>query len=273
MGQALPFSQIDTYLSGLQSDVQGCIVDTQFLVAIIYPLHKFNVDADFLFKKLAQYEVPIFTTVTTRSEFIDIQRRIIITEALMNMLNPPSEWEGTVKGKKEDTEATWRLTSAVKTELRKHKAWIDGQASKEDIPILPDKRIKDCKEIFFPTTRSGKSGWLEICEHYLGGKLLEYWDFLVEKVGINYLDMGDKNIDQFFTDKVTWKKMYQISEHTCLGSSDSMILNMLNCSKFSFCISADYDMAFSVISSENDKIIFIPDNLYSKKIKKIHLNR
>lgn len=68
MGKALPFSAIDQYLKGFQGPVAGCLVDTQFLVAATEELHPFYDDAGFLFEKLAEYKIPIFTTVTTRSE-------------------------------------------------------------------------------------------------------------------------------------------------------------------------------------------------------------
>jgi hypothetical protein len=256
MGKVLPFSDLEQYLQSFKSKVDGCIVDSQFLIAILYELHTFHEDATILFNTLAKYEVPIFATVTTRSEFLDIQRKIIITEALMGMLGSASPW---------------KLTKNVEKMLRKHKFWIDQQAAKDEMPILTDIRIKECKETFFPKNQSGKSGWLEICNYYLKDKLLNSWSLLETKAGINYLDMKDPNIEKYFPEGVNWSEMYKISERTCLGTSDAMIINMLNSSILPFAVSADYDMAFSIITQEKSKTLFTPDILFKNKIKKLNI--
>lgn len=64
MERTFPFSSIDDFLRDLPKPVSGCLVDTQFLVATTDDLHPFAEDADFLFEKLAEYKIPIFTTVT-----------------------------------------------------------------------------------------------------------------------------------------------------------------------------------------------------------------
>ncbi len=61
--------------------------------------------------------------------------------------------------------------------------------------------------------------------------------------------------------------MYSVSEETCLSSSDSMILNVLNSSIFPFVISADYDMAYGVLNNKNEKSILVPDALYRRHLK------
>jgi len=256
MGFALPFSQIDVFLKELGGEIPGCIVDTNFLIATTYENHPFSNDAEFLFEKMAEHQVPIYSTVTTRSEFLDVWRRIIITEALMGMLAKNSNW---------------RLTKKVKAVLKKHKAWIDMQAAQDEMPLLTDRRIKDCKEVFFPKAQSGKSGWVEICGFYLSGKMDEYWALLLEGLGINHIDLSKPEIQKLITSKVRWTEMARISEETCLGTSDSMILNMLKSSVFPFVVSGDYDMAYAILLDETKKAILIPDSLYRNKIKNLKL--
>lgn len=256
MGKALPFSDIDKFMASFEEPIQGCILDTNFLIAAIYEPHPFHEDAEFLFKKLEEHEIPIHATVSTRAEFIDIQRRIIITEVLMDMLAPNTKW---------------RITAAQKNELRKHRAWLDSQSGNSDLPILPDKRIKNCKEIFFPTTRSGKDGWIEICKYYLNDALLKSWDEIVDFLGINYIELRESDKNELITEKVSWKNMYKISERTCISSSDAMILNMLNCSVLPLLVSADYDMAYAVIADQSEKTILVPNALYREKIKKLKI--
>ena len=252
MGKVLPFSSIDQFLKNLKIPVQGCLVDTQFLVAATEELHPFFEDACFLFEKLAEYKIPIFTTVTTRSEFIDIRRRFLITEALMGMLASNSKW---------------KISASVQKILRAQKTWIDTQASKEALPLLTDSRIKTCKECFMPKSQSGQVGWVQICNEFLSGRLLESWNILVEDLDLNYLDMRAENISDLIPEKLEWKKMYSISEETCLSSSDSMLVNVLRCSKFPFIVSADFDIAYSLLADSSSQTVLIPDNLHYKKIK------
>jgi len=252
MGKVFPFSAIDQYLGELGDRARGCIVDTNFLIAAIYDNHPFYDDAGFLFEKLSEYKIPVFSTVTTRSEFMDIRRRIIITEVLMDMLT---------------SESPWRLSAETMKELKKHRTWIDIQAAKDDMPILTDARIKQCKNAFMPQAHSGKTGWIEICRAYLTGTMTASWKLLVDQMGINHLDLNDPKMQPFVPEKVEWNKMYSISETTCLSSSDAMILNMLKCSVFPFVVSADYDMAYAMLVDDAEKVVLIPDSLYREKIK------
>jgi hypothetical protein len=251
MGYTLPFSSIDKHIEKV-GPINGCIVDTQFLVASLYPAHTFNEDAEFVFEKLQEYRIPIFSTVTTRSEFIDIQRRITITEALMDMLSPTS---------------TWKLSANTRSELMKQKNWIDSQGRKEELPILPDRKIKDCKFLFHPLSQSGHHGWLEICNYYLKDRLEQSWDNIVEALSINYIQLFESERSDILNEKVTWKRMYKISEETCMASSDAMITNVFRCSIFPMLISADFDMAYATTADSNEKVVFVPDVLYRKKVK------
>jgi predicted nucleic acid-binding protein len=254
MGQAFPFSSIDKYLRELGATVPGCLIDTNFLIASTEELHPFYDDAKFLFEKLAEYNIPIFTTVTTRAEFLDFRRKSIITEVLLDMLAPSSKW---------------KISEKTKRLLRAQKTWIDTQAADDSVPILTDRRIKACKELFMPKDHSGHIGWVTICSEYLHGQLLDAWSVLIEKLDVNYIDMRDGSVTELIPEKLEWTKMYKISEETCLASSDAMLVNVLKCSKFPFIASADFDLAYSVLGDSCDKTVLVPDNLHYNKIKSL----
>ena len=57
---------------------------------MIYPLDNFNEHAE-AFKILTEFEVPIYTNVNIRSEFIEFYRRVIIPEALIDLLEDSGE--------------------------------------------------------------------------------------------------------------------------------------------------------------------------------------
>lgn len=254
MGRVVPFSQIDKFLLGLGDQVTGCLVDTNFLFAALYDVHPFSEDAQFLFEKLAQYHIPVFSTVTTRTELMDLERRVIITEALMGMLAAKTKW---------------RITATVTQRLRAHKTWIDQQAKTDSLPILNDYRIKDSKELFFPNSASGKNGWLEICREYLGG-LSNLMSEIENDLGINYLNLRDIDTERrYFPEKLEWDGMYAKAAKTCLSASDAMLLNVLVSSNFPFIVSGDYDIAYGVLAEAADKVALIPDKLYQKRVKNL----
>ena len=62
MGQVIPFSEVDVYLTNL-SNKSGCLVDTNFLIALSEELHPFNEEARFLFEKIADHEIKLYCTV------------------------------------------------------------------------------------------------------------------------------------------------------------------------------------------------------------------
>lgn len=253
MGQAIPYSDVDSYLTTIDNK-KGCILDTNFLIALTEENHAYFEDSNFLFEKLIQYQIPIYCTVTVRTEFIDYQRRIKITESLMDMLAPSSKW---------------KISSSVKETLRTQKGWIDNQAKDDELPCLNDARIKIVKKTFFPKTQSGQIGWVELCKEFLSDKLRNAWTEVEEALSLNYIDMRDFKSQNLFEHELKWANMYRISEQTALGSNDSMILNVLESSSVPFVVSADYDLAYGVLQANGDKVILVPDSLYKRNLKSL----
>ncbi len=254
MGRVVPFSEIDTFLKGFSSKIPGCLVDTNFIFAALYEVHPFSDDAAFLFEKLAEYEIPIFSTVTTRTELMDLERRVMITEALMGMLAEKTKW---------------RITHAVTQKLRAHKTWIDQQAHGDLLPILTDYRIKETKELFFPLKASGKNGWLEICKEFLN-EMPKHMKQIETDLGLTYLNLRDSEIEKrYFPSKLDWDNMYAVSATTCLSASDAMLLNVLVSSNFPFIVSGDYDIAYGVLAESAAKVALIPDKLYRNRVKNL----
>lgn len=253
MGQALPFSEVDNYIQKINSSL-GCIADTSFLIAISDKDNHFHEDAQFLFEKIVQDGIPVFATVTTRSEFIDFHRRVIMTETLMDMLVQTSKW---------------KISSTVREVLRSQKGWIDNQARTENDPYLSDYRIKKCKQVFLPKTESGQIGWVELCREYLSGRLRTAWGEIADVLSINYIDMRSDDSKLFFEKELRWDSMYKFAEATALGSSDAMILNLFDASVFPFVVTSDYDLAYGTILSTQEKIALVPDSVYRNHIRKL----
>lgn len=247
------FSDFDNYVAKLNGAL-GCIVDTNFLISISDEDHHFHDDALFLYEKLSDFKIPIYITVTARSEFIDFHRRVIITETLMDMLAPSS---------------SWKISQNIQAVLRSQRSWLRSQSGSENLPLLTDQRIKICKKAFLPKTQSGQIGWVKLCEEYLKGRLLSEWEKIADALSLNYLDTKEVDNTTLFREDLKWENMYRISEETALGSSDAMILNLFNASIFTFLITSDYDLAYGLAVSTQNKVAIIPDNIYINHFKKM----
>ncbi len=255
MGRAIPFSKIGEEI--FNDEVKGIIADTNFLIAIMYEPHHYHEVSVKLFDCLVDLAVPIYVNLAARSEYLDFQRRMLMTEALMDMLGVSTRW---------------KITNAAKIELRRHRLWIDTQASKEDIPILTDHRLKECKKIFIPRTESGKNGWQEICASYLDS-LKEEWEKLVDLLGLRYIGVRETDDQALFSTPIRWERFYEISGKTCLSSSDSLITNVLTSSNIPVLASTDYDLAYAILAEQSNKTVLIPDSLYERHIKGLRFSK
>jgi predicted nucleic acid-binding protein len=252
MQSVLPFSALKNH--SIVNLKEGAIVDSNILIAAMYDPHSFYEEACDLLRELRDNQIPLFATVTVRTEYLDFARRILLTEKLMDVYSDSRKY---------------KLSERVKTELKKHKTWIDIEAAKSSLPVLTDTRLKDCKQVFDPNNHSGKLGWLKFCEAFLADKLLKHWQIIEESFGINYLQLRGLESEQFLNKAIDWKDMYLVIEKTGISSHDAMIINAFMTSKFSAIFTADFDVAYSVAAEKNvNKVCFIPDSLY-QRVKKM----
>lgn len=253
MGTALPFSDIDVFLQQVDGS-KGCLIDTNLLIALNDSEHAFHDDAAFLIERLAQHDVPIYATVTARSEFIDYQRRVIVTEYLMDVYAQASKW---------------KISNSTRDVLKSQRGWLDNELGRDREAVLTDSRIKECKQAFKPKEHSGQIGWVKFCQEFLLGKLLAHWNQISEVLRLRYIDMRSDDTKALFRKDLRWEDMYRLMEESAMGSGDAMIVNVLDCSVLPFAVTADYDLAYGTLLSTDDKTILVPDSLYRRHIKKL----
>lgn len=248
MDAIYPFSKFES-IAAKYPLAEGCLIDANLLIAGIYELNAFHEQAGELFNRLARVKVPAFTTVTAKTEYLEFVRRVVVTEKLMDIL-------ADVK--------TYKLSERVKTELRKHKLWIDQQAAKDNMPVLNESRIKECKQVFEPRQHSGQLGWMKFCKEFLSGVLLAHWKSVEDGLGINYLQLRGEDSEQKLQKPIDWNDMYRILEKTGSSSNDAMILNAFFTSKLPAIITADFDVGYAVLAEKDpSKTCFVPDSMYS----------
>lgn len=126
MGSVRKFSEIDSVIK--ETNAEGCVADTSALIAFTYYASEFEDDADFLFKRLAKYNLPIFVNVSVRHEYIDFERRIHLTEFLLSL---PSR-----------KEISNFLPHPFRALVGKYKRIIDDRAKYHELPLLTEREIK-----------------------------------------------------------------------------------------------------------------------------------
>lgn len=71
----------------------------------------------------------------------------------------------------------------------------------------------------------------------------------------------------YFRKELRWENMYRLSEASALGSSDAMILNLLDSSIFSFVVTSDFDLAYGAALNTEDRVALVPDGLYRRNLR------
>ncbi|MFT6603483.1 MAG: hypothetical protein ACJARO_000993, partial [Bacteriovoracaceae bacterium] len=107
---------------------------------------------------------------------------------------------------------------------------------------------------------SGKSPWPELTKAFLGNHLQEAYDLLMA-TGIKYLSPNEESQRDLFTEKLFFKDAITISSSSGLALFDSMILNSLKASVFSFAITCDADLAYATLVEPSIKDIVAPDSI------------
>lgn len=228
---------------------RGCIVDTNVLFAASFPLDPFNEWAEGVFTTLRDLEIPVYTNINIRSEFIELNRRALIPEGLVDFYD--------VIGMEGD------LSPVIEQKLKSLKTRKDTAAKVEKTFKLSDKDIKEFRNLMIEYThRSGLNGWDLFCRDYFGPYIKDVWTDAVANLGIQFL--GTRAIDSqtHFKNQPNWEDMLAIIGRTGIGTSDAMILNLFLNSKIPLLATADRDVPLALITltaSNSDRYVIAPN--------------
>lgn len=248
MGKVMAFSAAEDHVSALSSNggVVRAILDTNVLIAASYEIKDSHEQVAGLLQRLEELGVEFYATVTTKAEFMEFHRRLLLTETLIDLV---------------DEHSKVKVPKAAVGEIRKSIASMKSKQARDGSdPIFNDAQIKAIKAEFSAGSHSGHIGWLKVCDTYLKGYLREIESELEDR-GISYLSPNDQSQADLFTKQVEWPIAASLVEKTGLSISDAMILNSLNCSVCQFAISMDFDFGFAVLADPESKDVLMPDKL------------
>jgi len=257
LGKVIPFSEIESYLESIdKSDVhKGTILDTNVLISANYDVRDSHTQVAEILDTLQQKNYRVFATVNTRSEYLEFQRRLILTESLLDMVDDFC----TVKLPKNARAKIQTLKGSLKTSM---------VADPDKDEVFNESQLKKIKKEFSAGPHSGQKNWLDICDAFLRGKI-ELEDQALLDRGVQYISPNDKSQSDLFNTSLGWPGAISICEKTGTAFSDSMILNALKSSKLFFVVTLDFDIGYAALSDPNMKDVVVPDRLF-KEYKHYH---
>lgn len=236
------------------------VIDSNILIAFFDEVHSNNeLVRSFLSELDTTTDVTFFTTVTTKSEFLDYARRRHLTEGLYELI------EDNQKKKNQLIPSAFQAINKCKMRARKRQS-DEEKKVKEDIDHFDsrvcyfyDSDLKEIKKSFRARDVQKELGWLSVCEKFLAEKLAQE-EYLLDEM-CEYLSPHREEQKELFNNtKIDWKKATHLSSKTGMGYSDALILNMFSETRMDYLLTLDYDLIYAVSISAKDKYVVLPDN-------------
>lgn len=247
------YSELATLLIQHPNVRLGVIVDTNILISATYELDSFHDDAIQFLEFLIAEKIPLYCNVNIRAEFLEIHRRIVFSEAILDFEHQVNKSH---------------LPSALASLLTTYRNQYERRL--RDKPNDPPKRLSegDLKEfkLEMSQVKSSRSDlWTELCDDRIGGALAKVWEETEIALGLNTLSLREEDQTKHLNKKPTWDDAVILISKYGLASSDAMILNMFLCSKFEGLLSSDQDLAIALkkmgVAGKN---CIVPDTVKAK---------
>ncbi len=257
MGRVVPFSDLTKYLNSIKNldTYRGTILDTNVLISSSYEPSNDSEEVSQVLDILADENYRLFATVNTRSEYLEFQRRLILTESLFDSI---------------DEHSKIRIASRVRAKIQTLKGSLKTSviSDVDRFEVFNESQLKKIKKEFSAGPHSGQKGWLEICEAYLKDQIALADKDLSDRE-VEYISPNDFSQVELFSNQIGWPAAIDICEKSGTAFSDSMILNALKSSKLFFIVTLDFDIGYAALSDPKMKDVVVPDRLY-KEFKQYH---
>jgi predicted nucleic acid-binding protein len=223
----ISIDQLDELVLKYPNFRNGCLLDTNILVSASLTIDPMNEAAELLIQKLASLKIPVYSNVNIRAEFLEIQRRVLIPECLVEFYEISDELEDIAAQKLKSVQTSYRKALDSKKVYK-----------------FPDERVKEFRDLLSMKPIHGRNGWLYFCETFLAPQLNVVWDEVVALCGLNFIKIREGEVHPLLTSKVSWDGVTDIMGKNGVGSADAMILNLLLSSKLELVATADGDIQY-----------------------------
>jgi hypothetical protein len=246
----LAVTELPALISSRPELQRGCVVDTNALFAGAMPLDRLNEWAERVFRQLHSLQIPIFTNINIRSEFMDLQRRVLVPEGLVTLYDRSDK-------------AT--MDSALKAQLKSLKTAKDEAAATEKLYKFNDQQMKKYRTLLGASAGpTGLNGWDAFCQSYLHPFIMGAWDEAVADLKVQFVGTRAIESREHFHRDPSWNEMTDVIGRFGIGSSDAMIVNFFLCSKFPLIVTGDEDVAYAVERLSNGSKFILVDDKQAK---------
>lgn len=228
----------------------GCVVDTNVLFAASTESDRLFDWADQVFITLDTLSMPAFTNQNIRSEFLELQRRVLIPEGLVSFYD-----------EREKESMDLHLKTQLKLLKSNRKKNEDDKKNKDSKRVFrfDDQQIKKFRKLF--SKSDSQYRWDLFCNDFLYPTMSRIWDMTIETLNIQFLGTREMESGGYFSNRPNWSDVADIMGRFGIGSADAMIVNFFLCSKFPVIITGDEDVAYAVERLSNGtKYIVVPDS-------------
>lgn len=249
------------------------IVDANVIIACRDKNHKDRKTIQEFYAELDKVtsKKTLFTTVTTKAEFLEYYRRKLITEGILELYKKNKVNKIISDKVKQEIENQVRLRNSrqnreVEKQEKKEKILESMDVDTTEMALeefsidanyFKDAEIKAIKKSFRARDVEPETGWIKFCELVLLDKLHSLEKLLDELC--HYLTTRDPEAKKYFLkDDVEWRAATQICGETGMGYSDAMILNMANHTSIVHILTLDFDMVYGGHFSANGKVLLTP---------------
>jgi predicted nucleic acid-binding protein len=271
MANRIGFKEFLKKVSG-QSSLE-LIVDANVIIASRDKKHRDYKTIQEFYNSLDQLsaDLTLFTTVTTKAEFLEYYRRKILTEGILELYKINKERkvisdrvkaviENQVRARNLRQNREVQRQEKIEKVLESHSVdttEFDVEEFSVDANYFKDSEIKEIKKAFRARNVDNESGWITFCNKVLVKRLHALEGELDQLC--HYLTTRDKESLKYFTKTdVEWRAATQICGESGMGYSDAMILNMANHTSIEHILTLDFDMVYGGHFSSPSKSIITP---------------
>lgn len=205
----------------------GCLADTGFLYALSYKDDRLFEFANDVHDLLVECEVPIYSNVISRMEWLDLIFRKQVTFGCIQVF---------------ETATRHSFQKPIYNTLKNIRDRNTASNKNNESYKIDESRLKKLRKNLIK--EYGVIDWTDFCSKYVDQKLTNEWEFIEQELGLNFVEIMEGQVSDLFDSELKWKDMVDVMGKQGLRGPDAMIVNCFNKSKFELLITSDSDFEY-----------------------------
>lgn len=221
--------QLKQYMKKTDCSI-GCLADTGFLYGVSDMDDRVYMQALEVFEAFEEQDIPLYTNVIGRTEFVDLVFRKQLTIGavkLFESMTPQTAHRSLYDFLK-------KIRDESTTAKRNKQSYKIGENQLKKLR----SKIEDS---------AGPAGWKTFCLKYAGQMLLNEWKILEEELGLYFIEALEGQTTELIPRPLHWSDMVQTMGELGIRGPDAMIINFFKSCALPLIITTDKDFNFADI--------------------------